>query len=263
MRRLHRPTLPPACQSYLRRKQNEVDSDQVPDLQITWKRSRRTKTMKTVAKILRRMSGARERCFYCCDSAGTRIDHFWPKADHPEYSFDWENMIAACGDCNESKGDEFDFDLHGVPKLINPTEEDPWEYLYYDSSTGEIVPRWVRVNTKDPYAEYTLETISHLRSESVVVGRLAAQNNLREAVARIIEPQASRSAASRRLDELLHSIQRNDSYGLLEWFFIHEGAEEAPFSELRRRFQAHWQILSSAIARGPAAVTALNSGDFP
>jgi len=79
---------------------------------------------------------------YCEHSAGSDIDHFWPKEKYPGRAYTWENYLWACGICNSHfKGSKFPRDENGVPLLINPAEEDPREHLLLTPTTGTYVAR--------------------------------------------------------------------------------------------------------------------------
>ena len=140
MKRIHRTPLPARTLTYLGRKQQEVDSGIAPE--AAWTGARKTKTMNGVASTLAAMSGKRQRCMFCGDSRGTDIDHFWPKSRYREHTFDWLNLLWICAGCNRQKGNQFPLDAHQRPLLIDPTAEDPWDYLLLDSHTGNITARF-------------------------------------------------------------------------------------------------------------------------
>jgi len=69
------------------------------------------------------------KCCYCEDGniKGT-VEHFKPKSKFPELEFDWENLLWACGDCNNLKNNKFDVDK----PIINPLNEEAAIYLKFD-----------------------------------------------------------------------------------------------------------------------------------
>ncbi|WP_224240151.1 HNH endonuclease family protein [Hyalangium gracile] len=82
------------------------------------------------------------RNMYCEDSAGTDIEHFWPKSEYPEKAFSWTNYLLACSGCNSNhKREKFPRDEAGAPLLIDPTVEDPRTHLALSLRTGEYVAR--------------------------------------------------------------------------------------------------------------------------
>ncbi|QHC96314.1 hypothetical protein PspR84_17280 [Pseudomonas sp. R84] len=124
-------------------------------------------------------SGAR-RCQYCEDSAADEVEHVWPKKFYPEKTFIWQNYLFACGPCNGSnKRDQFSifdadgnkFDIvrkkgdpvlqppTGIPLFIDPTSEDPTEYISLDLQTGLFVPLSPKDTREYKRAEYTIKTL--------------------------------------------------------------------------------------------------------
>jgi uncharacterized protein (TIGR02646 family) len=91
--------------------------------------------------VLERMASGIQRCMYCEDSAGTAIDHFWPKARYPKRAFDWINYLLACSRCNGKKSQQFPLDARGEPLLFDPTQEDPLKHLAFSPSTGQLTAR--------------------------------------------------------------------------------------------------------------------------
>ncbi len=61
------------------------------------------------------------------------IEHYHPKSIFPEYTFDWNNLLLACGVCNGSqfKGNKFPI-TNEQPLLLNPCKDDPTEHLNFD-----------------------------------------------------------------------------------------------------------------------------------
>jgi uncharacterized protein (TIGR02646 family) len=84
------------------------------------------------------MASGNKRCMYCEASAGTDIEHFWPKATYHARTFAWSNHLLACSGCNSGcKGDDFPVDPQGFPMLLDPTSDDPREHLEYVPSVGQ------------------------------------------------------------------------------------------------------------------------------
>lgn len=100
---------------------------------------RRTKAFEEIQQKLKEMSSGSERCMYCEDSAGTDIEHFYPKAEYPWFAFLWENYLWACSFCNSNcKRELFPLSPDGGPLLINPAEEDPRAYLDFIPANGKF-----------------------------------------------------------------------------------------------------------------------------
>jgi uncharacterized protein (TIGR02646 family) len=83
-----------------------------------------------------------DKCAYCESKIRHvdygHIEHYHPKSKFPELTFEWSNLLLACGICNGKayKGDKFPERSEGGP-LINPCEDDPDAHFnfYYDLKT--------------------------------------------------------------------------------------------------------------------------------
>ena len=79
------------------------------------------------------------KCAYC-ESRITHVDyghieHHVPKAGpngRPKRTFQWSNLLLACGRCNgsENKGDRFPTARQGGP-IVNPCKDDPADHFEF------------------------------------------------------------------------------------------------------------------------------------
>ena len=75
------------------------------------------------------------KCAYCESKITVvtygAIEHFFPKSQYPDLTFEWTNLLLSCDRCNDAnhKGTQFPLDTTGNPLLIDPTDEaiDPRE----------------------------------------------------------------------------------------------------------------------------------------
>lgn len=105
----------------------------------SWKNKPRA-AFDEVKEKLSAMATGRSRCMYCEDSAGTDIEHFYPKSKYPERAFRWDNYLWACSHCNSNrKRTQFPLLRGRRPALIDPTAVDPAAHLKLVPSTGEFV----------------------------------------------------------------------------------------------------------------------------
>lgn len=83
------------------------------------------------------------KCAYC-ESQVRHIDyghieHYRPKSKFPKLTFEWSNLLLACGVCNGKayKGDKFPEANEGGP-IINPADDDPNDHFNfcYDQKTN-------------------------------------------------------------------------------------------------------------------------------
>lgn len=243
MRRLVRTALPERLRGYLAKKQREVDSGKPPE--VAWNRARPTQTMGCVVDELRRMVGARGRCMFCEDSRGVEIEHFWPKARYPVRTFLWDNLLLICSACNRKKGERFELGATGSPLLIDPTRDDPWDHLYYDSETGIVTARFIPATGEpDPRGQYTVARSNlPLNVQAVTEGRLRTQRNLKRCVDRFLEVSSSTRGRPALEQEFLACVDDNSDYGLASWFFSRDGQKEPPFANLQDTVTDVWHRL--------------------
>jgi uncharacterized protein (TIGR02646 family) len=143
MRKLHRKPIRSESESVLDGLQKKVNASASPrsDLQRMWKARRAGKKRRMafddIQSTLKGMASGRERCMYCEDSAGTGIDHFRPKADYPQWAFQWLNYLWACAGCNSNeKRTAFPLNKAGKELLLDPTVDDPAEHMKVAPETG-------------------------------------------------------------------------------------------------------------------------------
>ncbi len=71
------------------------------------------------------------KCCYCEDSEiKGEVEHFFPKSPtkFPHLEYEWENLLWACHDCNNLKGDKYKIEK----PIINPTKDNPEPMLLFD-----------------------------------------------------------------------------------------------------------------------------------
>jgi len=79
-------------------------------------------------------------CFYCEQKIGktdyAHIEHFKPKSQFPELTFEWENLHLSCQKCNLKKGIKWDFEN----PILDPccSETDINSHIYY--SLWDLIP---------------------------------------------------------------------------------------------------------------------------
>ncbi len=91
------------------------------------------------------------------------IEHYYPKSTFPEYTFEWTNLLLACGVCNgqQFKGNKFPI-FEEQPLLLNPCNDNPSEHFNFDydldthlasvygkTDRGEITEKTLGLNRPD------------------------------------------------------------------------------------------------------------------
>lgn len=137
MRRIPRLPLSTRTLELLRKRTLAVVTSADPRAEASrlW-RLRKNSAFVEIRRVLDQMATGRKRCMYCEDSAGTDLEHFWPRAAFPERAFTWENLLLGCSHCNSNlKRYLFPLDASGQPLLLDPTQDEPLDHLLF-SETG-------------------------------------------------------------------------------------------------------------------------------
>lgn len=163
MRRLPDEVLPPHVQAALTAAHEALI--QVGDYEARvcatdqhWKRAR-AGVVGPVRDVLRAMCGEAEPCCYCEDSVGATVEHVRPRSLYPDLTFDWFNLLLACGACNTIKNAGFAVLVDGrevpvarkrdapiVPPMDGPMalidlrREDPLKFFRLNLARGVLLP---------------------------------------------------------------------------------------------------------------------------
>lgn len=244
MRRVQRQDLPRAAISYLDRKQMRANADRAAgtlDIEKAWKRARQTKKLGLVKQQLQHMAGGRQRCMYCSDSAGTDIEHFWPKAAYPERMFRWPNMLLCCAGCGrDCKGSQFPL-VNGQPALLDPTVHDPWEFLDFSPATGILFARMARDGSTSVMGTETARVFQFAKRDAVTLGYERSYRRIRKVILAILADPGSHAANS-----FISDLRDADEHGILGWCFRGAGVNEQPMSDLCREHPAIWAACVAA-----------------
>ena len=236
MRRIERVDLAMEIANALQLFQEEADSRREQEnfnSEAHWKGKRKSQPILAVYTALKRMAGTRERCMYCVDSQGSDIEHFWPKSLYPERMYMWGNLLTHCAPCGRFKGIQFPRTDDGTPLLIDPSAEDPWEFLDFHPETGNLNARYLlSTGEYSPKGESTV-TVLHLdKREGVAAGYRKTYSRL----CQLVTDWTDQHLAEDYLERLLEA----DDHGLLGWFLRGSGQNEPSFSRFRERYQDAW-----------------------
>lgn len=243
MRRVTRQNLPAVVVCYLDGRQQRANADQAAgklDIEKSWKSARQTKKLGMVKAQLQQMAGGRERCMYCSDSAGTDIEHFWPKSAYPERMFLWLNMLLCCTGCGrDCKGTQFPL-VNDLPALLDPTVDDPWEFLDFSPATGILIARMDPNGRTTVKGTETVRVFKFAERDAVTIGYQRSYRRIRRAI------QNSLDDAAANADALIADLRDADEHGILGWCFRGAGINEAPMSELRQARPEIWAACVTA-----------------
>lgn len=222
----------------LTREQEQADRKQAEGtlrIEAEWNRARRNLPLREAFDALKLMAGNRERCMYCGDSHGTDIEHHWPKAVYPERMFRWPNMLLCCTECGRIKGVQFPI-VDGEPMLVDPSTDNPWEFLDFDPRTGNIVARFnAAIQQFQPKGEQTVDVLRLDRREAMARGFRRSYKRIKQTVEEALEQDEPNA------DVLFDELSEADDHGLLGWCFTGLGSREAPFADLQARHPHLWE----------------------
>jgi 5-methylcytosine-specific restriction endonuclease McrA len=119
-------------------------------------RARKARWFHPVITALGKLAGPGERCMLCSGNEPSQVEHFRPKAIFPELALTWENLLWVCGICNSAKGDRFPTGPDQT--IINPLEENVWDYFFIDSKQGlrKRIKSWLQEPYQRDVADYFL-----------------------------------------------------------------------------------------------------------
>lgn len=215
--------------------QRELDgmpnyADRVQAASTQWDRRCRPDnlTFCEIRGALKAMAGGAERCCYCEDSLAHQIEHVRPKSHYPDYTFVWDNMLWACGYCNNRKLDHFAVISNGqlveVPRrragqppvpppagemaFLDPRGGDPMTFMRLDLVDTFKYSPIASPGTRDfVRADYTIRTLD-LNLDPFPDQRLTAYADFR---ARLCEYVAwkDRGEPFRKLEGLRARLRRS------------------------------------------------------
>jgi uncharacterized protein (TIGR02646 family) len=243
MRRVVRLGLSADVVRYLKRRQQRADDEQAAgtlEVDKAWKSACQTLKIKSVRATLKQMAGGRQRCMYCSDSAGTDIEHSWPKSVYTERMFQWLNMLLCCTGCGrDCKGTKFPLDK-GNPVLLDPTTDDPWQFLDFSTTTGILFPLADIDGRTTTKGKKTVELLKLDQRDEVNIGYQKSFRRIKRAIDAAVAERAPDATV------LIHALTDADDHGLLGWCFRGNGMNESPLSELRQTHLAVWAACEQA-----------------
>ncbi|MFZ4701024.1 MAG: HNH endonuclease [Candidatus Methylumidiphilus sp.] len=168
--------------------------DQVVKAKGLWDAKSPTKLFEELKATLARMCSGNQRCMYCEDSFADEIEHRRPKNLYPHQTFDWDNLLYACGPCNSPKGNQFAIlsppfsagfsDITpkrgivpvppppGLDALIDQRAENPLDLIWLDFNTFRFTPTNPNHDSIEYWkAEYTIKLLRLNARETLVRGR--------------------------------------------------------------------------------------------
>ena len=183
---------------------------------------------------LRRLAGKGERCMFCSGSESSDVEHYRPKAVFPSLAMTWENYLWSCTPCNRHKLNQFPLSGAGDPILVNPLDENVWNYFYIDSF-GNLTPVWdLQLDDFNYRGKRTASTIG-LDRQALQESRRSRMKDLKEKVqdtlALIKAQKLTIDGAKKRVARWLKQPFQPD---VADFFLNGPGKNERPFKAFFR-----------------------------
>ncbi len=125
-----------------------------------------------------------EKCCYCENKIPIKghlknVEHIVPKAIVRKLTNEWSNLLLACAQCNGTKSDKFPLELFkmndpevtviylkkgkdlkkGEPLLIDPSKEDPEEYLDFICNLDNTLFGLIKTKNQSKKGDFSIKTI--------------------------------------------------------------------------------------------------------
>ena len=245
MRHIPRIPLEPKVVAWLNTSQadsNKKRDSGTFDAVKKWNSTRQSKGVLGALAVLKSMAGPTERCMYCQDSHGSDIEHFWPKTSFLDKMYLWENLLLCCTECGRHKGEQFPLDEDGAPLLIDPTVDNPWDFMDYVPETGRITARYIPAKGEpSKHGEKTVEILHLDRREALEKIYRRANDALLQRVSELLRTGVTDTVTA--ANELID----HDQAGLIGWYVTGSGQGEEPFPRLKRDMPDLWSALEAIL----------------
>lgn len=145
---------------------------------------------------------------------------------------DWENFLWACTICNRAKGNKFPPETGAGGRIINPVEDDPWEFLFIDGF-GLLTAKFDLEHGKiDERGRSTIDVLK-LNREALTESRKARLDDLIEHVHGWMSAFNSNKIDAEELARKLDTYKRQPFQSdVADYFLNGPGREEKPFRAL-------------------------------
>jgi hypothetical protein len=206
--------------------------DQKAEAERRYSNARTTKWFEPVVSKLCKQAGPGGRCMFCSGSEASDIEHYKPLAVFHGLAMTWKNYLWSCTPCNRNKSNRFPPDTEPGGKIINPIDEDVWDFFFIDKfgfitpifDTASGLPNPRAVNTRD---------ILDLNRQAVQESRRLRYTDLCDQIEDNLElhrlGQMSKRRLKYRIKKWRHQPFQPD---VADYFLNGPGVNENPFRSL-------------------------------
>lgn len=197
-----------------------------------YKNARTTVWFEPIVAALKLMAGASGCCMLCSRNEASNIEHYRPKTHFPQLAMQWDNFLWACSICNQAKGEKFPPDTMSGGRILNPVDENPWEFLFIDE-VGLLTARYLPgKGVFDARARSTIEVVE-LNRDGLPFSRKRRLFNLREQT-RLWTAGLTKGHMTKLEVQDLIAEYRDEPFqpDVADYFLNGPGRKESPFREL-------------------------------
>lgn len=229
-----RTSLPKVTQAQLKAKTVVIkrSADRLAAAKAAYRAARTPTWFEPVVLELGELAGTGQRCMWCSGSEAGHVEHYRPLAVFPDQALSWKNLLWSCSICNGHKGDRFPPVTSPGGQLINPLEENVWEFFFIDEF-GNLTPRWD--SERDDYNERADSTFRmlNLDRQALQETRQSRQIDLiqkvKDAMAMLEAGRFSKPQLRQRIDEWLQQPFQPD---VADFYLRGPGRDDEPFQSL-------------------------------
>ncbi len=171
---------------------------------------------------------------YCSSNEPSQLEHFRPLAFFPENALDYGNYLWSCDICNRTyKGEKFPPTTEPGAPILNPLDDNVWEYFFVDDIFGRLLMR-IDLTTSQPLprAVSTCNVVG-IDRENVQTKRIRRFSNLRRNALRVLgELQAGTLSTAIVQTEIADWRSEPFQADVADYFLNGPGRSKEPFRTL-------------------------------
>jgi 5-methylcytosine-specific restriction endonuclease McrA len=229
---------PPLTSTALKRLKSKTDEiAQITDPQerkerarVLYDSARKSQWFQPLISALRSLCGEGALCMYCSSNEPSQVEHYRPLSVFPERALEYENYLWSCDICNRTKGDRFPPDTEPGERLLNPLDENVWDYFFLDEHFGRLVKRLDPITkTPLPRSVSTCEVVG-IDRENVQHKRLKRFKRLRQNIQDALDKFRAEIFTQEQLrDEIAALREEPFQADVADYFLNGPGRVQEPF----------------------------------
>lgn len=194
--------------------------------------ARKAKWFQPVVRKLGELSGPGQRCMLCSGSEASDVEHYRPLTEFPALAMTWLNYLWSCTPCNRSKSSRFPPHTEPGGRLLNPLDDDVWEFFFIDEF-GILTPRYDPISNALNERAVTTRDFLELNREGVQESRKLRLEDLKSQVSETLQLASLGKIAKTQIRaKIAKWLAQPFQPDVADYFLNGPGREDAPFKEL-------------------------------